>query len=166
MNVAEVLERVPGTIDFPSGWINSQKFIAVKLEISMRACFYDGIELDNLSARSAPLLDLHSVQLGRSRVFQWNGRHEMRLRTSEAGRLSGHTVHSRRCFYRRRRHEHLSRVLRESDFANGGGLQFAGSSSTLLAEIRRRGVTRFQFSPASGIARKIWSVDGFLNRLK
>jgi hypothetical protein len=63
LNVAELIERVPGATSFTTGGINTAKFIAVNGDLSRVRVFYDGIEFDNLDSRTAPLLDLNAIQL-------------------------------------------------------------------------------------------------------
>jgi hypothetical protein len=63
LNVAELIERIPGATSFTTGGLNTAKFIAVNGDLRRVRVFYDGIEFDNLDARTAPLLDLSAIQL-------------------------------------------------------------------------------------------------------
>jgi hypothetical protein len=63
LNVAELIERVPGATSFTTGGLNTAKFIALNGDLGRVRVFYDGIEFDNLDSRTAPLLDLSAIQL-------------------------------------------------------------------------------------------------------
>ncbi|MGK2962829.1 MAG: hypothetical protein ACSLFK_11875, partial [Gemmatimonadaceae bacterium] len=63
LTVADLLERVPGITGFRSGWLASPKFVAMNGDLGRTRIFYDGVEIDNLDPRSAPLLDLTTMDI-------------------------------------------------------------------------------------------------------
>jgi hypothetical protein len=63
LTVADLIERVPGTTAFRSGWLASPKFAALNGDLNRIRVYYDGIEMDNLDPKSGALLDLTRVEL-------------------------------------------------------------------------------------------------------
>src|SRR5450759_2788713 len=63
LNLADLLERIPGVTSFRSGWMASPKFAAVNGDLNRIRVYYDGIAVDNLDARTGGLLDLNTIQL-------------------------------------------------------------------------------------------------------
>lgn len=164
LNVAELLQRVPGAIMYRTGWLKSQKFVAINGDLNAIRIFYDGIEMDNLSTRTAPILDLNSIELWtlESVSIERTGS-EMRvhLRSWQADRTQPSTrvdvstgdedTNIYRGFYGKR-------------FANGGGLQFAGQQFNTTDQRFGGGGDALSVLARIGFARRGWSVDGFANR--
>jgi hypothetical protein len=161
LNVAELLERVPGTTIFRTGWINSQKYVAVNGNFDAVRVFYDGIELDNLSARSAPLLDLNTIQLWSLEsvsVERLGNEVRLNLRSWQADRTTPSTrvdvstgdedTNIYRGFYGKR-------------FGNGGGLQFAGQQFNTTSQRFGGGGDNLSVLARVGVGGQRWSVDGF-----
>ncbi len=126
LNLGELLERIPGAIMFRTGWLNSQKFIAVNGSLTSVSVYYDGIKLDNLNTRTAPVLDINEIQLWtleKVTVERWGSELRVHLSSWQADRTQPSTrvdvstgdedTNIYRGFYGKR-------------FSNGGVLQFAG----------------------------------------
>jgi len=164
LNVAELLERVPGTTSFRTGWINSQKFVAVNGQLDAVRVFYDGLELDNLSGRTAPLLDLNTVQLwtlesvnierlgGELRVYLRSWQAERTLPSTRVDVSTGdEDTNIYRGFYGKR-------------FRNGAALQFAGQQFNTTSARFGGGGDGLSVMGRIGTGGKSWSVDAFANR--
>ena len=164
LNLAELLERIPGTTSFRSGWVNSQKFVAVNGQADAVRVFYDGLELDNLSSRTAPLLDLNTIQLwtlenvtverlgGELRVHLRSWQADRRLPSTRVDVSTGdEDTNFYRGFYGKR-------------FGNGAGLQFAGQQFNTTAARFGGGGDGLSVLARVGTGGRRWSVDGFVNR--
>jgi len=164
LNVAELLERVPGTTSFRSGWINSQKFVAVNGQLDAVRVFYDGLELDNMSARTVPLLDLNTIQLWTLEsvtIERLGGELRVYLRSLQADRTLPSTrvdvstgdedTNFYRGFYGKR-------------FRNGAALQFAGQQFNTTSARFGGGGDGLSVMGRVGTGGRMWSVDAFVNR--
>jgi hypothetical protein len=164
LNVAELLERVPGTTSFRSGWLNSQKFVAVNGQLDAVRVFYDGLEIDNLSARTAPLLDLNTIQLwtlDNITIERLGGELRVYLRSWQADRTLPSTrvdvstgdedTNIYRGFYGKR-------------FRNGAALQFAGQQFNTTSARFGGGGDGLSVMARVGTGGRMWSVDAFANR--
>ena len=164
LNVAELLERIPGTTAFRTGWMNSQKFVAVNSDLDAVRIFYDGLELDNLNARSAPLIDLNTIQLWTLEsvaVERLGGELRVHLRSWQAERTTPNTridvmtgdedTNIYRGFYGKR-------------FSNATALQFGGQQFNTTSARFGGGGDALSVLARVGIARGSWSVDAFTNR--
>lgn len=164
LNLAELLERIPGTTPFRTGWVNSQKFVAVNGQADAVRVFYDGLELDNLSSRTAPLLDLNTVQLWTLEnvtVERLGGELRVHLRSWQVNRRVPSTrvdvstgdedTNIYRGFYGKR-------------FDNGAGLQFAGQQFNTTSARFGGGGDGLSVLARVGTGGRMWSVDGFANR--
>jgi hypothetical protein len=164
LTVADLLDRIPGALTFRSGWVASPKFVAVNGALDRVRIFYDGLELDNLDARTEPLLDLSTVQLWtleRVTIERLGGELRLHLRSWQAERTSPYTrvdvltgdedTNFYRGFYGKR-------------FQNGGGLQAAGQQfNTSSARFGGAG-DGLSVMLRTGVAAPRWSIDGFANR--
>jgi hypothetical protein len=63
LNLAELLERVPGVTVYRTGWVATPHMAAYMGEFGRVRVFLDGIELDGLDARAGGLLDFSHVQI-------------------------------------------------------------------------------------------------------
>jgi len=164
LNLAELLERVPGTTSFRSGWVNSQKFVAVNGQVDAVRVFYDGLELDNLNSRTAPLLDLNTVQLWTLEnvvVERLGGEIRVHLRSWQVDRTSPSTrvdvstgdedTNIYRGFYGKR-------------FRNGGGLQFAGHQFNTTSARFGGGGDGLSVIARIGTGARMWSAEAFASR--
>ena len=158
LNVAELLERVPGATSITTGGLNTQKFIALNGDMSRVRVFYDGIEFDNINPRTAPLLDLNLIQLWTlESVVVERSASELRLhlRTWQVNRTLPYTrvdvttgdenINIYRGFYGKR-------------FGSGGVLQVGANQYNTNARFGGGGDMLSIFARA-GTAGKWWSVD-------
>jgi hypothetical protein len=164
LNVAELLERVPGTTSFRTGWVNSQKFVAVNGQLDAVRVFYDGLELDNMSARSAPLLDLNTIQLWTLEsvaIERLGGELRVYLRSWQAAR----TVPSTRVDVMTGDEDtNIYRGFYGKRFRNGAGLQFAGQQFNTTSARFGGGGDGLSVMARVGTGGRMWSVDAFANR--
>jgi hypothetical protein len=164
LNLAELLERLPGTTSFRTGWMNSQKFVAVNGDLDVVRVFYDGLELDNMNARTAPLLDLNTIQLwtlesvaverlgGELRVYLRSWQPERTTPQTRVDVMTGdEDTNIYRGFYGKR-------------FSNSSALQFAGQQFSTTSARFGGGGDGLSVLARVGIARRSWSVDAFANR--
>ena len=164
LSLADLLARVPGVTDFRTGYVNSQKFDAVNGQLNSVRVFLDGLELDNLDSRTAPLIDLNTIQLWtleRVSVERLGGEIRVYLRTWQADRTLPATrvdvstgddnTNIYRGFYGKR-------------FSNGAGLQFAGQQFSTTSARFGGGGDGLSVLARIGTGGKSWSVDAFANR--
>ncbi|HET9003487.1 MAG TPA: Plug domain-containing protein [Gemmatimonadaceae bacterium] len=63
LNLAELLERVPGAIQFRAGWIHTPQAISFLGDPGAVRVFLDGVEMDALDPRTGNVLDLAEVPI-------------------------------------------------------------------------------------------------------
>ncbi|MBC7791843.1 MAG: hypothetical protein H7Z74_18000 [Anaerolineae bacterium] len=63
LTLGELLDRIPGTVGFRSGWLGAPAHTAYIGDLSRVRVFYDGIEILPLDVRTGGLLDLTEVQI-------------------------------------------------------------------------------------------------------
>jgi hypothetical protein len=63
LTLAELLERVPGAVQFRPGWIHSPQTVSFLGDPGAVRVFLDGIELDALDPRTGNVLDLAEIPL-------------------------------------------------------------------------------------------------------
>jgi hypothetical protein len=164
LTLADLLERIPGAASFRSGWLASPKFIAVNGDFDRVRVFYDGIELNNLDARTAPLLDLNTVQLWTLEtvtVERLGGELRVHVRSWQVERTSPYT---RTDIATGDEQTNIYRGYYGKRFRNGGGLQLAGEQHSTTSNRFGGGGDALSFVARVGLARPMWSVDGFANR--
>lgn len=161
LTVADLLERVPWTTSFRTGWLASPKFVAVNGDLGRVRVFYDGIELDNIDPRSGSVLDLNTVQLWTLEYVQlerFANEVQVHLRSWRIDRTDPYTrtdiltgdenTNAYRGFYGKR-------------FNNGAGLQLGGQQYSTRSVRFGGGGDALSFMIRAGIARKFWSFDAF-----
>src|SRR5438045_5284262 len=52
LNLADLIERIPGITSLRTGYVNSQKFVAVNAQLSAVRVFYGVLENDNVNHRT------------------------------------------------------------------------------------------------------------------
>ncbi|HVD60025.1 MAG TPA: TonB-dependent receptor [Gemmatimonadaceae bacterium] len=164
LNLGELLERVPGAIMFRTGWLNSQKFIAVNGSLTSVSVYYDGIKLDNLNTRTAPVLDLNEIQLWtleKVTVERWGTELRVHVSSWQADRTQPST---RVDVFTGDEDTNIYRGFYGKRFSNGGALQFGGQQFNSTPPRFGGGGDALSVLARVGIARKRWSVDGFANR--
>jgi hypothetical protein len=164
LTVIDVLDRIPGVTTFRSGWLATPQTAAYANDFSRVRVFYDGIEIDDLDNRSGGVLDLSSVQL-------WSLEHlsiersagELRI-YMRTWRVDNTDPYTRTDVATGNESTNLYRGFYGKRFDNGGIFQFAG---------QQYGVTSPRFAGSGdalsllgriGVAKKSWSVDGFVLR--
>jgi hypothetical protein len=164
LTVVDLLDRIPGVTTFRSGWIATPQTATFNADFRRVRVFYDGIEIDALDNTTGGLLDLSTVQL-------WTLEHlsiersasELRL-YMRSWRVDNTDPYTRVDVATGNEDTNLYRGFYGKRFDNGGVLQVAG---------QQYGVTSSRFAGSGdalsilsriGIARKAWSIDGFVNR--
>jgi TonB-dependent receptor-like protein len=164
LTVADLLDRIPGVTAFRSGWIATPQTATFNGDFRRVRVFYDGIEMDALDNSTGGLLDLSTVGL-------WTLEHlsiersasEVRL-YMRSWRVDNTDPYTRVDIATGNEDTNLYRGFYGKRFDNGGVLQFAG---------QQYGVTSPRFAGSGdglslvsrvGIARRTWSIDGFVNR--
>lgn len=164
LTLADLLDRIPGVTTFRSGWIATPQTATFHADFRRVRVFYDGIEIDALDNMTGGLLDLSTVQL-------WTLEHlsiersasELRL-YMRSWRVDNTDPYTRVDVATGNEDTNLYRGFYGKRFENGGVLQVAG---------QQYGVTSSRFAGSGdalslvtriGVARKAWSVDGFVNR--
>jgi hypothetical protein len=164
LTVAEFLDRIPGTLTFRSGWVASHKFAAVNGDVNRVRVFYDGLELDNLDTRTAPLLDLNTVQLWtleRVSVERLGGELRVHLRSWQVDRTAPYT---RVDVFTGDEDTNFYRGYYGKRFQNGGGLQFGGQQFSTASARFGGGGDGLSVLARVGMSRARWSVDAFALR--
>jgi hypothetical protein len=164
LTVTDLLDRIPGATTYRSGWLATPQTTTFNADFRRVRIFYDGVEMDALDNTTGGLLDLSTVQI-------WTLEHLTIERTASELRLYLRTwrvdntdPYTRVDVATGNEDTNLYRGFYGKRFDNGGVLQLAG---------QQFGVTSPRFAGAGdnlsllarvGIARKSWSVDGFVNR--
>jgi hypothetical protein len=164
LTVVELLDRIPGVTTFRSGWLATPQTAMHNGDFRRVRIFYDGLEIDNLDSRTGGVLDLSTVHL-------WSLEHlsiersasELRI-YMRSWRVENTDPYTRVDVATGNEDTNLYRGYYGKRFDNGGVLQLAG---------QQYGVTSSRFAGSGdalslmgrlGIARKAWSVDGFVMR--
>lgn len=164
LTVVDILDRIPGVTTFRSGWLATPQTATYNADFQRVRVFYDGIEIDNLDSRNSGPLDLSTVQL-------WSLEHlsiersagELRI-YMRSWRVDNTDPYTRVDIATGNEDTNLYRGFYGKRFNNGGVLQVGG---------QQYGVTSPRFAGSGdalsllarlGIARKAWSIDGFVLR--
>lgn len=164
LTVADLLDRIPGALTFRSGWLASAKFVAMNGALDRVRIFYDGIELDNLDARTAPLLDLNAVQLWtleRVSVERLGGELRVHLRSWQAVRTVPYT---RVDVSTGDEDSNLYRGYYGKRFQNGAGMQFGGQQFSTSSARFGGGGDGLSLLARVGTGGTRWSVDALAIR--
>ncbi len=164
LSLADLLERIPGVTSFRSGWMASPKFAAVNGDLNRIRVYYDGIALDNLDARTEPLLDLNTVQLWTLEsvsVERLGGELRVNVRSWQVERT---TPYTRTDVYTGNEDTNIYRGYYGKRYGNGAGLQLAGQQFSTVSNRLGGGGDALAFLARVGVAKKLWSVDAFANR--
>ena len=165
LTLVDLLDRIPGVATFRSGWLATPQTATFNADFRRVRVFYDGVELDNLDNSTGGLLDLSTVPM-------WTLEHlsiersarELRI-YMRSWRVDNTDPYTRVDIATGNEDTNLYRGFYGKRFENGGVLQVAG---------QQYGVTSTRFAGSGdalslmarvGIARKTWSLDGFVNRL-
>jgi hypothetical protein len=164
LSVADFLDRIPGALTFRSGWLASYKFAAVNGDLNRVRVFYDGLELDNLDTRTAPLLDLNTVQLWtleRITIERLGGELRIHLRSWQAERTAPYT---RVDVSTGDEDSNLYRGYYGKRFQNNAGVQFAGQQFSTTSGRFGGGGDGLSLLARVGTGGTRWSVDAYALR--
>lgn len=162
--VADLLERIPGTTSFRTGWLASPKFVAVNGDLARIRVFYDGIEMDNLDGRSGTMLDLTTIDLWTLEnvaIERFASEVRVHLKSWRVERTSPYT---RTDVYTGDEDTNIYRGFYGKRFDNGTGLQLGGQQFSTRSARLGGGGDALTFMARAGIARRMWSVDAYAVR--
>jgi hypothetical protein len=164
LTVVDLLDRIPGITTYRSGWLATPQTATYNADFRRVRIFYDGIELDALDNTTGGLIDLSTVQL-------WTLEHLSIERTASEIRLYMRTwraentdPYTRVDIATGNEDTNLYRGFYGKRFDNGGVLQFAGQQYGVASPRFAGAGDGLSLLSRIGIARKTWSVDGFVNR--
>ncbi|MEP6905378.1 MAG: Plug domain-containing protein [Gemmatimonadales bacterium] len=164
LTLADLIERIPGVTGFRSGWLASPKFAAINGDLNRVRVFYDGLELDNLDARTEPLLDLNTVPLwtlGSVIVERLGGEIRVHVTSWQVDRT---TPYTRTDVSTGTEDTNFYRGYYGKRYGNGAGLQLGGQQYNTANNRLGGGGDALSFVVRTGVAKKLWSVDVFATR--
>jgi TonB-dependent Receptor Plug Domain len=162
--VADLLARVPGATSFTSGWLASPKFVAVNGDLDRVRVIYDGVEIDNVDARSGVMLDLTTIDLAMlENVMVERFANELRVHL-RSWRVERTDPYTRTDIYTGDEDTNIYRGYYGKRFGSGSGLQLAGQQYNTRSPRLGGGGDALSFMGRFGIARRMWSVDAFATR--
>lgn len=162
--LADFLERLPEATSFRTGWLATPKFVAVNGQFGRVRILYDGVEVDNLDARSGSMLDLTTIDiwaLENVRIERFANEITLHLRSWRVERTEPYT---RTDIYTGDENTNIYRGFYGKRFGNGVGLQVGGQQFSTRARRLGGGGDALSFMGRFGIARRLWSVDAFATR--
>jgi len=165
LSLADLVERVPGVTSFRSGWMASPKFAAINGDLNRIRVYYDGIALDNLDARTDPLLDLNTIPLWTLEsvtVERLGG--EIRV-YCKSWQTQSTTPYTRTDVTTGTENTNIYRGYYGKRYGNGAALQLAGQQFSTENNRLGGGGDALSFLVRTGIARKMWSVDVYADRV-
>jgi hypothetical protein len=164
LSLVDLLDRIPGVTTFRSGWLATPQTALHNGDFRRVRVFYDGLEIDNLDSRTGGVLDLANVpvwSLEHLSIERSAGELRIYIRSWRVDNIDPYT---RVDVSTGNEETNLYRGFYGKRFENGGVLQFAG---------QQYGVTSSRFAGSGdalsllsrvGVAKKGWSVDGFVLR--
>jgi hypothetical protein len=164
LSVADLLDRIPGVTTFRSGWLATPQSASFNGDFRRLRVFYDGVEIEPLDKTTGGMLDLSTVQL-------WTLEHlsversasELRL-YMRSWRVDNTDPYTRVDIATGNEDTNLYRGFYGKRFDNGGVLQFAGQQYGVASPRFSGSGNSLSVVGRLGIARKRWSIDGFVNR--
>ncbi|HMJ19336.1 MAG TPA: Plug domain-containing protein, partial [Gemmatimonadaceae bacterium] len=164
LSVADILDRIPGATTFRSGWLATPQTATFNGDFRRVRVFYDGIEIEPLDKTTGGMLDLSTVQL-------WTLEHlsiersadELRL-YMRSWRVDNTDPYTRVDIATGNEDTNLYRGFYGKRFDNGGVLQLAGQQYGVASPRFAGSGDALSVIGRLGIARKKWSIDGFVNR--
>ena len=164
LTVVDLLDRIPGVTTFRSGWLSTPQTATYNASFQRVRVFYDGIEIDNLDSRNNGPLDLSTVQL-------WSLEHlsiersagELRI-YMRSWRVDNTDPYTRVDIATGNEDTNLYHGFYGKRFNNGGVLQLAGQQYGVASPRFAGSGDALSLLGRLGIARKAWSVDGFVLR--
>jgi hypothetical protein len=162
--LADLLERLPGTTSFRTGWLMSPKFVAVNGDMTRIRVFLDEIEMDNLDSRSGAMLDLTSIELWMlENVLVERAADEIRVHL-RSWRVSNTNPYTRTDVYTGDEDTNIYRGFYGKRWRSGAGLQVGGQQFNTRSPRLGGGGDVLSFVGRFGIARRLWSIDAFGQR--
>jgi len=161
LTVADLLERVPGITGFRSGWLASPKFVAMNGDLGRTRIFYDGVEIDNLDPRSAPLLDLTTIEIWTlENVRIERGANELRVHL-ESWTTEHTDSFTRTDVFTGDENTNLYRGFFGKRYRSGVGIQAGAQQFSTRAARLGGGGDALSLMGRFGIARRLWSLDAY-----
>ncbi|HEX3533059.1 MAG TPA: Plug domain-containing protein, partial [Gemmatimonadaceae bacterium] len=164
LTLVDLLDRIPGITTFRSGWLSTPQTAAFNGDFRRVRVFYDGLEMDNLDNTTGGVLDLSTVQI-------WTLEHltiersanELRLYL-RSWRVDNTDPYTRVDVATGNEDTNLYRGFYGKRYDNGGVLQLGGQQYGVASPRFSGSGDALSLLGRVGIARKSWSVDGFVTR--
>ncbi len=164
LTLVDLLDRIPGITTFRSGWLSTPQTATFNGDFRRVRVFYDGLEIDNLDNTSGGVLDLSTIQI-------WTLEHltiersasELRLYL-RTWRVDNTDPYTRVDVVTGNEDTNLYRGYYGRRFDNGAVLQLGGQQYGVASPRFSGSGDGLSLLGRAGIARKSWSVDGFVNR--
>ncbi|HJQ53622.1 MAG TPA: Plug domain-containing protein [Gemmatimonadaceae bacterium] len=164
LSLVDLLDRIPGVTTFRSGWLSTPQTAMHNGDFRRVRIFYDGLEIDNLDGRTRGVLDLSTIQL-------WSLEHLSIERTASelriymrSWRVDNTDPYTRVDVATGNEDTNLYRGFYGKRFDNGGVLQFAGQQFGVSSSRVAGSGDALSLLARIGVAKKAWSVDGFVLR--
>ena len=166
LTLVDLLDRIPGITTFRSGWLSTPQTATFNGDFRRVRVFYDGLEIDNLDNTSGGVLDLSTIQI-------WTLEHltiersasELRL-YMRSWRVDNTDPYTRVDVATGNEDTNLYRGFYGKRYDNGGVLQLGGQQYGVASPRFSGSGDALSLLGRVGIARKGWSNDGFVNRLR
>ena len=166
VTLVDLLDRIPGITTFRSGWLTTPQAATFNGDFRRVRVFYDGLEIDNLDNTSGGVLDLSTIQI-------WTLEHltiersasELRL-YMRSWRVDNTDPYTRVDVATGNEDTNLYRGFYGKRYDNGGVLQLGGQQYGVASPRFSGSGDALSLLGRVGIARKGWSIDGFVNRLR
>jgi hypothetical protein len=164
LTLVDLLDRIPGITTFRSGWLSTPQTAAFNGDFRRVRVFYDGIEIDNLDNTSGGVLDLSTIQM-------WSLEHltiersanELRL-YMRSWRVDNTDPYTRVDVATGNEDTNLYRGFYGKRYDNGAVFQLGGQQYGVASPRFSGSGDALSLLGRVGIARKRWSIDGFVNR--
>jgi hypothetical protein len=165
LTLVDLLDRIPGITTFRSGWLSTPQTATFNGDFRRVRVFYDGLEIDNLDNTSGGVLDLSTIQM-------WTLEHltiersasELRL-YMRSWRVDNTDPYTRVDVATGNEDTNLYRGFYGKRYDNGGVFQLGGQQYGVASPRFSGSGDALSLLGRVGIARKSWSVDGFVNRV-
>ena len=163
VNLAELLERVPGVVGFRTGWIASPHLASYLGNTAAIRLFIDGVELAPLSVRAAPGFDLAEVALWPlEEVVVERAPSELRVHV-RTWSVRSTTPFTRTDVYTGNEDTNIYRGFFGRRFGRGEALQLAGEQYGTSGDRWGNG-DQLALLGRVGIGRTRWAADAFVLR--
>lgn len=164
LTLGDLLERIPQLNVLRSGWLATPQTASFNGNFRRVRVFYDGIELDNLDPATGGLLDLSTVQLWTLEnvaIERTAGEARIHLRS---WRVDNTIPYTRVEVTTGNEDTNLYRGYYGKRYGRGQALQVAAQQYGVRSSRLAGSGDALSLLTRIGMARKHWSVDGFLNR--